>query len=166
MYVKRAVWVTENTTPIPRDIYDETKIAAEKECLSAAQTGLSCISLRMSRCFPEPERLMAIYRLYRGVDSRDVAKAHELALLSNLKGFHIFNISAKTPFQQEDTRELYSDAGKVILKYYPWAGKMFTKRDWRLPKSIDRVYVIDNAQKMLGYKPEHNFDAMFNQEVA
>ena len=163
---EKAVWVTENTTPIPRDIYDETKIAAEKECFHATQSGLTCISLRISRCFPEPERLMAIYRLHRGVDSRDVATAHELALLSDIKGFHIFNISAETQFQQEDTRELYSDAGNVLLKYYPWAEMKFAKREWQLPKSIDRVYVIEKAQKILGYKPKYNFDSMFNQEVS
>jgi hypothetical protein len=88
---------------------------------------------------------MAIYRLYRGVDSHDVAEAHELALLSAIKGFHIFNISAETPFQPEDTRELYSDARNVLLNYFPWARKEFAERDWPLPKSIDRVYVIDKA---------------------
>lgn len=67
IHPKEAVWVTEELLPHPRDIYDETKIAAEKLCLKASKHGLSCISLRMSRCFPEKENLMAIYRLYRGV---------------------------------------------------------------------------------------------------
>jgi len=162
----RAVWVTENLTPVPRDIYDETKIAAEKECAQAAQAGLPCISLRMSRCFPEPEPLMAIYRLYRGVDPRDVAQGHMLALSSNLKGFQIFNISAATPFRPVDTPELLSNARAVILKYYPWAEKEFAHRSWQLPESIDRVYAIGKAQKMLGYLPEYNFASLFKAVVA
>ncbi|MBI5346136.1 MAG: NAD(P)-dependent oxidoreductase [Chlamydiae bacterium] len=70
---KKAVWVTEDLLPQPRDIYDETKAAAEKLCQEASKKGLSCISIRMSRCFPERDDLMAIYRLYRGVDEKDVA---------------------------------------------------------------------------------------------
>ena len=157
----RAVWVTEELQPNPRDIYDETKIAAEKECAKAAQKGLSCICLRMSRCFPEPVNLMAIYRLYRGVDQRDVAYAHERAILSNLSGFQIFNISAETPFQPNDTPELLLNANHVILKYYPWAEMEFTRRGWQLPTSIDRVYVIEKAQKLLGFMPKFNFASLF-----
>ncbi len=58
----RAVWVTEELEPQARDIYDKTKIAAEAECATAATAGLTCISLRMSRCFPEPEHLLTGYR--------------------------------------------------------------------------------------------------------
>ena len=75
-----AAWVDESLPPQPRDVYDETKLAAEEACRDAARAGLACTSLRMSRCFPEEPRLVAIYRLFRGVDADDVAQAHELAL--------------------------------------------------------------------------------------
>mgnify|MGYP003526854325 CR=1 FL=1 len=45
-----AAWVTEDLAPRPRDVYDETKLAAEEACLDAARQGLACTSLRMSRC--------------------------------------------------------------------------------------------------------------------
>ena len=48
-----AVWVTENLEPIPRDIYDKTKLAAESLCRQASEKGLESIVLRMSRCFPD-----------------------------------------------------------------------------------------------------------------
>lgn len=35
-----AVWVTENVDPIPRDIYDKTKLAAEELCRQASENGL------------------------------------------------------------------------------------------------------------------------------
>ena len=68
-----AIWVTEELAPQPRDIYDVTKIAAENLCREIAESSvhLSCVSLRVSRFFPESDRLTAIYRLYRGVDIRD-----------------------------------------------------------------------------------------------
>ena len=47
---EKAVWVTENLMPQPRDIYDVTKIAAENLCrVMSLNYGLPCISLRVSR---------------------------------------------------------------------------------------------------------------------
>ncbi|HSW72602.1 MAG TPA: NAD(P)-dependent oxidoreductase [Chlamydiales bacterium] len=164
IHPKRAVWVTEELLPNPRDIYDETKIAAENLCIEASNNGLSCISLRMSRCFPEREDLMAIYRLYRGVHEEDVALAHELALNLPLQGYEMFNISCKPPFHQTDIEELKENADQVILRYFPWAKKEFIKRGWALPKTLDRVYVIDKAIKLLGYRPTNNFSEWFDKK--
>ncbi len=162
---RNAVWVTEELLPQPRDVYDETKLAAEKLCLDASKQGISCISLRMSRCFPEPDELMAIYRLYRGVDIRDVVQAHELALYSAIEGYEVLNVSNQTPFQQSDTEELSRNAGAVIMRYFPWAKREFSMRGWSFPKTIDRVYVIEKAKRLLGYKPSHNFSEWFFKPV-
>ena len=156
----RAVWVTESLTPIARDVYDETKLAAEAACAAAARAGLPCISLRMSRCFPEPPDLMAIYRLYRGVDATDVAEAHRLALTTELAGYHAFNISAQTPFTEDELTSLYCDAAGLIRSKYRWAEAEFARRGWTLPRSIDRVYVIEKARRMLGYAPRYNFESL------
>jgi UDP-glucose 4-epimerase len=161
VHSKRAVWVTEELSPNPRDIYDETKIAAEKLCLEASKKGLSCISLRMSRCFPEREDLMAIYRLYRGVHELDVALAHKLALFLPIRGYEVFNISCQSPFSQAEVEELKKNADTVILRHFPWSREEFFKRGWSLPQTIDRVYVIEKAVKILGYQPSHNFSEWF-----
>ncbi len=50
---ERAVWVDEQLEPQPRDIYDETKLEAER-LVSGAGGSMTVTSLRMSRCFPEP----------------------------------------------------------------------------------------------------------------
>ncbi len=155
---EEAVWVTEDLVPEPRDIYDETKIAAEDLCRSFSEKhGLPCISLRVSRFFPEPEYFMAIYRLYRGVDVRDAAEAHILAMEVDSKGYDVFNISARSPFSKNETHELLHDAPRVLLRHFPSLDKQFAQRSWKLPKSIDRVYVIRKAEKQLGYRPRFNF---------
>lgn len=161
-----AVWVTEELEPQPRDIYDETKLAAEAACREAARHGLRCVSLRMSRCFEEDPRLVAIYRLYRGVDAEDVAQAHELALHSEGGGFDVFNISAPPPFAREDCGRLFEDAAPVILERYPWVAAEFERRAWLLPRSIDRVYVVDKAIAGLGYRPVHDFSSLFRRQAA
>jgi nucleoside-diphosphate-sugar epimerase len=158
-----AVWVTEELSPQPRDIYDETKHAAEAACEQAARHGLPCVSLRMSRCFPEEPRLVAVYRLYRGVDAEDVAQAHELALAADTRGFEVFNVSAPSPFQRADCRRLFEDAASLLLERHPWAGPEFERRGWLLPRSIDRGYVVDKAVAALGYRPVHDFAALFRR---
>ncbi len=158
---KEAVWVTEDLKPEPRDIYDETKLAAEQACVEAARGGMTCISLRMSRCFPEHPRLIAIYRLYRGVDAADVAQAHELALAPGLSGFEVFNVSAHSPFSIAECGTLLSEARTAVLAHHPWALPEFARRGWELPESIDRVYVVDKAMAGLGYRPAHDFKSLF-----
>lgn len=161
-----AVWVTEALPARPRDVYDQTKLAAEEACRAAMAAGLACVSLRMSRCFPEDPRLIAIYRLHRGVDSRDVAQAHELALTADLPAFEIFNISAKSPFQPADCRALFADAGSLLADRFAWVRPEFARRGWMLPQSIDRVYVVDKAIDRLGYRPAHDFGSLFSRQAA
>jgi UDP-glucose 4-epimerase len=155
--VDQAVWVTEELEPAPRDIYDETKLQAEALCREAATGSMSCVSLRISRCFPEPASLMATYRLYRGVDLRDVGQAHELALDYAGPQFEIFNISAQSPFQREDCPDLLARAPSVLARRVPGVERIYEKRSWPMPESIDRVYVIDKAKQALGYRPRWNF---------
>jgi nucleoside-diphosphate-sugar epimerase len=161
----RAVWVTEALEPQPRDVYDETKLMAEQACAAAAQGGMSCIGLRMSRCFPEHPRLVAIYRLHRGVDAEDVAQAHEAALEAPVPGFDVFNISAPSPFAVDDCKALLADARRVVLARHPWALAEFARRGWGLPESIDRVYVVDKAIALLGYRPIHDFASLFGRRA-
>src|SRR5271156_1881393 len=51
-----AAWVTEDVTPVPKNIYGVTKAAAEDLCqLFRRNQGLACIVLRTARFFPEED---------------------------------------------------------------------------------------------------------------
>src|SRR5205814_4417378 len=76
---QRDGFVDETTEQRPRTIYHRTKLAAE--ALLRRASDLDVRIVRMSRCFPEPADLMAVYRLHRGIDVRDVADAHARALV-------------------------------------------------------------------------------------
>ncbi len=150
----RAIWVTEELAPRPRDVYDETKLAAEVACAEfAADDRLSTISLRTGRFFAEDPALVAAYRLYRGLDVRDAATAHHLALEHPDQPTGVYNVAARAPFTPDDTSELLSDAPAMIRRRVPWAEAAFTARGWSLPNTIDRVYVIAKAEAELGYQP-------------
>ena len=151
------VWVDEELWPQPRDIYDETKLDAER-LVSSAGTSMTVTSLRMSRCFPEPADVMAWYRLYRGIDRRDVAEAHALAL-GREGPPATYVISAATPFRREDCEELLDDAPTVIERRCPGLIDRMAAKGWRPPRSIDRVYDSSLAANQLGFCPHFGINA-------
>ena len=153
----RVVWVDEQLEPQPRDIYDETKLEAEKLVASAAGS-MTVTALRMSRCFPEPANQMALYRLYRGIDRRDVAEAHALALERSGPAA-TYVISAATPFTHEDCERLFDNAPAVIERRCPGLAERFAASGWQLPRSIDRVYDSSLAQREFGFTPRHGIES-------
>jgi len=161
----QAAWLDERSLPQPATIYHRSKLAAE-QCLKDAsmQGGPAVTLLRMSRCFPEPAPLMAVYRLHRGVDARDVAVAHALALAQGLHtGTEAFVISGATPFVRADAAELLHDAPSVLRRRTPALCAAFAERGWPLPSRIDRVYDASAAQAALGWVPQHGFAEVLRQ---
>ena len=152
----QAVWIDEELPPQPRDIYDETKLQAEA-LVASASNALHVTSLRMSRCFPEAADVMAWYRLYRGVDRRDVAEAHAMALVRRGPPA-TYVISAATPFERGDCEELASDAPAVIKRRCPGLIERMAAKDWGPPKSIDRVYDSRRARD-LGFSPRYGIES-------
>jgi nucleoside-diphosphate-sugar epimerase len=160
-----ATWADESLTPRPSDVYDRTKLEAEELCRQCAGSGMSVVILRMTRCFPEPEPVMAFYRMYRGVDRRDVAEAHSLALHAAVTGSVTLNLSAASPFHREDLAALWDDPWEVIERRVPGVRAAFQRRGWPLPQRIDRVYPIDRAARVLGYQPRQGIARMLGLET-
>lgn len=166
-----AVWVTEELSPVPRNIYGVTKIAAEDLCeLIHQESKLPCIVLRTSRFFPEEDddrRIREGYDdanakvnefLYRRVDLQDVVDAHLLAVEKASEiGFGRYIISATTPFRPEDLDLLASDAPRVVEGYFPGFAEEYARRAWKMFPSIERVYVNTKARKQLGWRPRFDF---------
>ncbi|HMQ45869.1 MAG TPA: NAD(P)-dependent oxidoreductase [Saprospiraceae bacterium] len=151
----KAAWINEQTIPEPRTIYHKTKLEAENILKEYSGKNLAISVIRMSRCFPEPVQMMAVYRLYRGVDYRDVADAHLLAgQLKKNKHFDIYVISAGTPFLKSDSQLLFENPEAVIRERHPLLAKEFDKRGWKFPNSIDRLYDSSYSQKILGWQPK------------
>lgn len=157
---ERAAWVTELLPPEPEDIYDETKLAAEALCREAFSADFQTVALRFSRCFSEPVPMMALYRLYRGVDARDVAEAFRLAVERPMPRFEIYNISGGTPFCEADCEALWRDAVGVLQMRVPPLVEAFRRRGWSLPDRIDRVYVAAKAQRELEWQARFGWEAV------
>jgi len=166
-----AAWVTEDTRPIPKNIYGVTKAAAEDLCqLYYRNYGLACIVLRTSRFFPEEDdhkgvreaytdsNLKANEYLFRRVDLEDAVSAH-LAAAGRARdiGFGTYIISATTPFSPEDMPELRNGASRVVRRLFPDYEREYERRGWKMFPGIDRVYVNQRACKDLGWQPRYDF---------
>ena len=171
-----AAWVTEDVTPVPKNIYGVTKTAAEDLCeLFHRDYGLACLVLRTSRFFPEVDDCEATRQayddrnvkaneyLYRRVDLEDVVTAHRIALeRAPSIGFGRYIISATTPFLPEDLVDLRVNAPLVVRRRVPEYEVEYTRRGWKMFPSIDRVYVNDRARKDLDWRPRYDFSYVLN----
>jgi UDP-glucose 4-epimerase len=172
-----ATWITEDVTPVPRNIYGVTKAAAEDLCeIIARDHGLPVVVLRVARFFPEDDdrdEVRAAYDganvkaneyLYRRVDMQDVTDAHLLAMAgAPAIGFGRYIISATTPFTPADRAGLGRDAPAVVRRLFPDADAEYARRGWAMFGVIDRVYVNDRARAVLGWRPRYDFRAVLDR---
>ena len=93
----------------------------------------------------EPAPVMAVYRLHRGVDARDVAHAHALALTHAGAAHATFVISGATPFRRDDCEALLADASSVVRLRVPALAEAFDARGWTLPERIAINTVIQGS---------------------
>ncbi len=168
---KPAVWITEETAAIPKNIYGVTKNAAEDLCqLFYRNYGLPCIVLKTSRFFPEADDKKSIRDaysdeniklneyLYRRVDIEDAVTAHLLAIEKAAAiGFAKYIISATSPFSQDDLLALRENAPGVVAQLFPDYETIYRSRNWKMLPGIDRVYVNEKARTELGWQPRYDF---------
>lgn len=167
-----AAWITEDTFPIPKNIYGVTKIAAEDLCeLFYRNQKIPCIVLRTSRFFPEEDdnkkirenysddNIKANEYLYRRVEIQDVVNAHILAAKhASTIGFRKYIISATTPFTHADLADLRTDAPSIVRRHIPDYEIEYKHHGWKMFPNIDRVYINARAQNELGWHPQYSFN--------
>ena len=172
-----AAWITEDVVPVPKNIYGVTKLAAENLCeLFQRKFSLPCLVLRTSRFFPEVDDNSALRRayddenvkvnefLYRRVEIEDVVSAHLLALeKAQSIRFGRYIISATTPFTREDREELGRNAPAVVARRVPAYADEYTRRQWEMFPTIDRVYVNERARTDLGWRPRYDFQFVIDR---
>jgi UDP-glucose 4-epimerase len=172
-----AAWITEDVTPVPKNIYGVTKAAAEDLCeLFHRNHGLPCIVLRTSRFFPEEDddrevrkeytdaNVKANEYLHRRVDIEDIVSAHLLAAeQAAALGFRKYIISATTPFRPADLAELRLNAPRVVRQRVPDYQDEYDRRQWKMLAGIDRVYVNQRAREELGWRPRYDFNSVIER---
>ena len=135
-----AAWVTEDVTPLPKNIYGVTKAAAEDLCrLFHRKHRLPCVVLRTSRFFPEEDdnrdmrqaypddNLKANEYLFRRVDLEDAVSAHlaaaKKAAVERVQAQGSVAVAAQFPDQRGERRSGQSVIGvepviaEITLRY-------------------------------------------------
>lgn len=166
-----AAWITEETVPLPKNIYGATKLAAEHLAEEIHHScGLPVVVLRTSRFFSEPDDREEVRRgfddanqkvnelLHRRIDIADVVLAHLTAAVRAPDiGFGRYIVSATTPFEPDDLPALRTDPVSVVAHRFPDQARLYAAAGWTLPGTIDRVYVNDHARDVLGWDPTYDF---------
>jgi nucleoside-diphosphate-sugar epimerase len=172
-----AAWVTEEVTPVPKNIYGVSKVAAEDLCqLFHRNQSVACIVLRTARFFPEEDDNKGVREtysddnvkvneyLFRRVDLEDVVSAHVLAAKhARAIGFGRYIISATTPLSPEDLGDLRSDAPGAVRRRVPEYETEYVRRAWKMFPSIDRVYVNARARNELSWQPRSDFTSIIGR---
>ncbi|KAI7364958.1 hypothetical protein KC354_g5274 [Hortaea werneckii] len=169
-----AAWIDEQVTPVPKNIYGATKVAAEDLCqLVQTETRMPTIVLRTSRFFPEEDdndtareeyeddNLKVLELLHRRVDIQDVVSAHVCAMRKAKDiGWAKYIISAPPPFTNNSSllKQLDSDAAEAIAQVRPAQAKILLERGWKLPTRLDRVYDPSKAVAELDWTPIFTFE--------
>ena len=165
-----ATWITEAVTPIAKNIYGATKLAAEDLCSLFWQIyRMPCLVLRTSRFFQEGDdnastrdRYTGLNArvnelLYRRVDLEDIVTAHLCAVerAPNI-GFGKYIISATTPFTHDDLQLLQTDGPAAVRRHHDFDA-LYAGVKWSMFDTFDRVYVNDKARTELGWAPKYDF---------
>ncbi len=175
-----AVWVTEQLSPIPKNIYGVTKAAAEDLCqLFFRNHQLPVLVLRTSRFFLEEDDDAATRDayaadnaklnefLFRRVEIEDAVSAH-LCAAERIRdlGFGRYIISATTPLTESDCITLSTDAPAAVARHLPGYAQIYAAHGYTMAPRIGRVYVNAAARRDLGWAPRHDFAAVLGRLAA
>ncbi len=143
----------------PAEMYGLTKILGETMCRYYSQTrGMSTIVLRPGGVGPtDRHKSGEAFYLVGGVDVRDVAKAHALALEAPEDIRHeVFIITADSALCRIDRQEYLSDPASALEKAVPGTKALVESGQLSLPASPEYCSV-EKARRVLGYDPQYNF---------
>lgn len=169
-----AAWIDESVTPVPKNIYGVTKVAAEDICaLVQKQSRMPVLVLRTSRFFPEEdddedrrtamsdENLKVLELAYRRCDIEDIVSASVCAMnRAREVQWGKYIISAPPPFDDDEYTldALNRSPAEVMTKILPEINAVFKGKGWKHLARIDRVYDPSRAMKQLGWEPKYTFE--------
>jgi nucleoside-diphosphate-sugar epimerase len=140
----------------PQTSYSLSKLMGEKlaEQYARWEPEMKIIGLRLSNVQEEHDYAnfagydadahTRAFNLWTYIDARDAAQAIRLALESKLKGAHVFGIANSNSVMRQPN-------DKLLDEVFPG-----TRRKRPL-KPNESLISIDKAQKVLGYKPAHDW---------
>ncbi len=151
--------IDEGMPCLPCELYGLTKLLGEVLCTYySCNAGIMTTALRAGYIRPaEAYGLCETIYLRGGVDVRDLAQAHLLALDLDHRSHHDkYIITADTGLNQETSYEFIADPVGTLEKLVP--GTREAVEQGRLDLSpVKEWYSIEKAKRILNYSPQYNF---------
>jgi nucleoside-diphosphate-sugar epimerase len=151
--------IDEDLRRQPAELYGLTKTLGEQMCRYAtAQHGMSTICLRAGGIRPADAYGpgQTVYMI-GGVDVRDVARAHVLALQAPERLRHeVFVITAESPLCRVDPEAYAEDPVAALDAVVPGVAELVEQGELDVPAAAE-FYTVARAARILGYRPEFNF---------
>ncbi len=158
--------VDEDVPGEPLEPYGLTKKLGEQMCrFFSEQHGFSTICLRPGGISPEDAPLSAQFGfLFGGVDVRDVAQAHALAVAAPEEIRHeTINTLPDSPLCTVDPTQFLDDPVGCLEALRPGVRRLIEGERVRLSLPAE-WFTIDKARELLGYCPQHNFEVPLEAE--
>ena len=155
----------------PLDIYSFTKMAQELAGRRfatrsfATRSSLRIAALRPPAFMPRDDLVTGLGLLGSFALVDDVASAHVAAVerFDDMPTvFEAFNITNALPYTRQEGLELADDPRAVIERHWPGAWDWFVARH-ETPAPRPTVFDLAKAERLLGWRPTHNFDWWWEQ---
>lgn len=153
----RAKVLDEATLLNPEDIYDLTKIAAER-LLNQLTAGDEGVSLRFGRFFFPSYGDYQMRKLSTGLDVRDACQAIALALTVRSPKRRFYCIASDLPLDIAQRQELGCSAPDVLERALPGICDLAASRNIHVPQRVGKSVNTAIARAELGYQPERSLD--------
>ncbi len=150
--------VLDEETPLaPEDIYDLTKIAAERLLREATRDGMTGVALRLGRFFFPSVADYHLRKLSTGLDVRDACQAVALALLAPPgRRAAAYCVASDLPLEREQRLRLGLDAAQVLDEVLPTFAGLARRRGVAIPSRVGKSVSTAAIRRALGYAPERS----------
>jgi UDP-glucose 4-epimerase len=149
--------LSESTELNPEDIYDLTKVAAER-LLEEATDEKTGMILRFGRFFFPSHADYHLRKLSTGLDVRDACQAMIRALTAADPPRRAYCIASDLPLSVSDRQRLGVEARQVLDEALPGFGEVIRRRGMSLPDRVGKSVDTALARAELGYRPERALD--------
>jgi nucleoside-diphosphate-sugar epimerase len=151
---KLARVLEESTDPNPDDVYDLTKLAAERILEYANAQGLDGIALRFGRFFFPSHANYHLRKLSTGLDVRDGCQAIVRAIFAPELPRRAYCVASDLPLTREQRERLGLDVSAVLEEVLPQFLEGARQRGVTIPQRVGKSVCSDAARADLGYFPE------------
>jgi nucleoside-diphosphate-sugar epimerase len=149
----------------PENVYDISKIAAERLTGQARRNGLETIALRFGRFFFPSQSDYHLRKLSTGLDVYDACQAVALALSRPLTDQAVYCVASDLALTRRQREDLGLDLPKVLRDVLPGFAEKIAARGWSLPARVGKSVDTSLIQEDFGYRPQRNL-AWINRVAA